>query len=154
MVQNSRLEYILSKWKHRCGAFRKKHSYWSSILQKISWKVRLERQTAGSKFAPVGEIIFNRVLGRRLTAGHQVLALAVGVRVPAPQQKYAPVAQLDRASGYGPEGWGFESFRVYKWPVRLGVRTPPSQGGNTSSILVRATPSEVRELMSGASSIK
>ena len=45
-----------------------------------------------------------RILGHRLTVGHQVLVLAVGVRVPAPQQKYAPVAQLDRASGYGPEG--------------------------------------------------
>ena len=43
-------------------------------------------------------------MGRRLMVGHQVLVLAVGVRVPAPQQKYAPVAQLDRASGYGPEG--------------------------------------------------
>lgn len=27
--------------------------------------------------------------------------------------KRAPVAQLDRASGYGPEGLGFESLRVY-----------------------------------------
>ena len=26
---------------------------------------------------------------------------------------YAPVAQLDRVSGYGPEGWGFESSRAY-----------------------------------------
>ena len=46
-------------------------------------------------------------LGRRLMAGHQVLVLAVGVRIPAPQHKiklYAPVAQLDRVSGYGPEG--------------------------------------------------
>ena len=25
---------------------------------------------------------------------------------------YAPVAQLDRVSGYGPEGWGFESSRA------------------------------------------
>ena len=25
----------------------------------------------------------------------------------------APLAQLDRASGYGPEGWGFESLRAY-----------------------------------------
>ena len=25
----------------------------------------------------------------------------------------APVAQLDRASGYGPEGWGFESSRAH-----------------------------------------
>ena len=24
-----------------------------------------------------------------------------------------PVAQLDRASGYGPEGWGFDSLRVH-----------------------------------------
>ena len=26
----------------------------------------------------------------------------------------APIAQLDRASGYGPEGLGFESLWVYK----------------------------------------
>ena len=26
---------------------------------------------------------------------------------------YAPLAQLDRASGYGPEGRGFESLRAY-----------------------------------------
>ena len=30
----------------------------------------------------------------------------------------APVAQLDRASGYGPEGWGFESSRAYEEPRR------------------------------------
>ena len=40
------------------------------------------------------------------------------------------------------------------WGCPLDVRTQFSQGGNTSSILVRATPSEARELMSGASSIK
>ena len=27
---------------------------------------------------------------------------------------YAPLAQLDRASGYGPEGRGFESLRAYQ----------------------------------------
>ena len=26
---------------------------------------------------------------------------------------HAPVAQLDRALGFGPRGWGFESLRVY-----------------------------------------
>ena len=30
---------------------------------------------------------------------------------------YAPVAQLDRASDYGSEGWGFKSLRVHQfWP--------------------------------------
>lgn len=28
------------------------------------------------------------------------------------QVRSAPVAQLDRVSGYGPEGWGFDSFRA------------------------------------------
>ncbi len=28
--------------------------------------------------------------------------------------KFAPVAQLDRASDYGSEGWGFESSRAYQ----------------------------------------
>ncbi len=27
--------------------------------------------------------------------------------------KHAPVAQSDRASDFGSEGWGFESLRVY-----------------------------------------
>ena len=27
--------------------------------------------------------------------------------------QYAPVAQLDRASDFGSEGWGFESLPVY-----------------------------------------
>jgi hypothetical protein len=31
---------------------------------------------------------------------------------------FAPVAQLDRASGFEPEGWGFESLRVYQ-PTNL-----------------------------------
>ena len=29
------------------------------------------------------------------------------------QRKLAPVAQLDRVSDYGSEGWGFESSRAY-----------------------------------------
>lgn len=44
-------------------------------------------------------------------AGRQVLALVVGVQIPAPQL----------------------------WRVRLGVRTPASQAGNTGSNPVRAT---------------
>ena len=28
--------------------------------------------------------------------------------------RHAPLAQLDRASGYGPEGRGFESLRAYQ----------------------------------------
>ncbi len=36
--------------------------------------------------------------------------------------KNAPVAQLDRASGYGPEGWGFESLRAY-----MESGTPPPE---------------------------
>ena len=49
----------------------------------------------------------------RLEAGRLVLAQVAGVRIPVPQRDYAPVAQLDRAFGYGPEGWGFESLRAY-----------------------------------------
>ena len=29
-------------------------------------------------------------------------------------ERHAPLAQLDRASGYGPEGRGFESLRAYQ----------------------------------------
>ena len=36
-------------------------------------------------------------------------------------QFFAPLAQLDRASGYGPEGQEFESLRVYFfWPRPFG----------------------------------
>ena len=63
------------------------------------------------------------------------------------QHMNAPVAQLDRALRYGRRGWGFESSRVYNlfiikhilWPVRLVVRTPPSQGGNRGSTPLLAT---------------
>ena len=35
--------------------------------------------------------------------------------------KYAPVAQLDRVSGYEPEGRGFESLLAYQpvWPAAI-----------------------------------
>lgn len=32
----------------------------------------------------------------------------------------APVAQLDRASDYGSEGWEFESLRVYSFISKAG----------------------------------
>ena len=38
--------------------------------------------------------------------------------------KYAPVAQLDRASGYGPEGLGFESLRAYHFLVLTSLKAP------------------------------
>ena len=49
----------------------------------------------------------------------------------------APVAQLDRVSGYEPEGRAFESLRVRQKPFRahrLAVRTSPFHGGNRGSI--------------------
>ena len=45
--------------------------------------------------------------------GHAALDRSIGVRIPAPQQSDAPVAQLDRASDFGSEGWGFKSLRAY-----------------------------------------
>ncbi len=38
---------------------------------------------------------------------------------------FAPVAQLDRASVFGTEGWGFESLRAYFLPPAAGR---PGQG--------------------------
>ena len=35
------------------------------------------------------------------------------VQIPPSPFSYAPLAQLDRASGYGPEGQEFESLTVY-----------------------------------------
>jgi hypothetical protein len=49
-------------------------------------------------------------LGSRPTAGHAALDRSIGVRIPAPQLTHAPVAQLDRASDFGSEGWGFKSL--------------------------------------------
>lgn len=46
-------------------------------------------------------------------AGHTALDRIIGVRIPAPQLNRAPVAQLDRASDFGSEGWGFKSSRAY-----------------------------------------
>src|SRR5262245_39585145 len=34
-------------------------------------------------------------------------------RIGCPPRTFAPVAQLDRARGFGPRGWGFESLRAY-----------------------------------------
>ena len=39
---------------------------------------------------------------------------AVSLRTHYLKVLNAPVAQLDRVSGYGPEGWGFESSRAYR----------------------------------------
>ena len=38
----------------------------------------------------------------------------VPVRFRSPASYFVRVAQLDRASGYGPEGRGFESFHVHE----------------------------------------
>ncbi len=46
-------------------------------------------------------------------AGHAALDRRIGVRIPAPQLFFAPVAQLDRASDFGSDGWGFKSLRAY-----------------------------------------
>ncbi len=35
------------------------------------------------------------------------------------QAQYAPVAQLDRASDSGSEGWGFESLPAYQIFVKI-----------------------------------
>ena len=53
--------------------------------------------------------IANRVLGETLTEGSNP---SISTRYTI-QILYAPLAQLDRASGYGPEGQEFESLRVY-----------------------------------------
>ena len=43
----------------------------------------------------------------------------VRVRVPLRAQDSAPVAQLDRASDFGSEGWGFDSLRACKGYIEL-----------------------------------
>ena len=38
------------------------------------------------------------------------------------ENRYAPVAQLDRATGFGPVGRGFESLRAYHFVHKLILR--------------------------------
>lgn len=53
--------------------------------------------------------IANRVLGEISTEGsNPSISTRFSLIYPC-----APLAQLDRASGYGPEGQEFESLRVY-----------------------------------------
>jgi hypothetical protein len=56
-------------------------------------------------------------------AGHAALDRSIGVRIPAPQREIAPVAQLDRASDFGSEGWGFKSLRAYVLKIRNSKRS-------------------------------
>ena len=46
--------------------------------------------------------------------------VADGIKISAEESARAPVAQLDRASDFGSEGWGFESLRARQW--RLSTR--------------------------------
>ena len=48
-----------------------------------------------------------------------------GIREPF-GTPFAPLAQLDRASGYGPGGWGFESSRAHS-SLLLLVTAPTSR---------------------------
>ena len=72
-----------------------------------------------------------QVLGKTNAVDHYVLALhgslslapstehlvshplAGSASQPYPENRHAPVAQLDSASVFGTEGWGFESLRAY-----------------------------------------
>ena len=51
----------------------------------------------------------------------------------APSERYAPVAQLDRVTGYEPVGQGFESLPAYQKPVF-------STKGRVSSVLQYTKP--------------
>ena len=51
------------------------------------------------------EIFLKKLLHFRF--GYAIINKLFGAR------QYAPLAQLDRASGYGPEGRGFESLTAY-----------------------------------------
>src|SRR6476620_2593727 len=55
----------------------------------------------------------------------------------------APVAQSDRASDFGSEGWGFESLRAHlHWVVTNGEANwpPRSSSRETGDAYVRAAP--------------
>lgn len=64
---------------------------------------------------------------------------------PALSLKYAPVAQLDRAFGYGPRGWGFESSRAYfpsplYWGVFIMARSSSGLGRWPLTPVTRVRP--------------
>ena len=67
--------------------------------------------------------IANRVLETLTEGSNPSISTRYTIQFP-----YAPLAQLDRASGYGPEGQEFESLRVYleapvqKWRTFLVFR--------------------------------
>ena len=68
---------------------------------------------------------------------------------------FGGIAQLARAFGSYPEGRGFKSNFRYQPTYSVGfirpggqaAKTPPFHGGNTSSILVRVTKTNVSELL-------
>ncbi len=51
----------------------------------------------------------------------------------------APVAQLDRASDFGSEGWGFESLQAYYFFIKKSIL----------EILDERVISSIRELLNG-----
>ena len=68
-------------------------------------KVRLRRRTShGGYSVHVSRLLSNVPWTRSILYGRDKVAL--------PGSKRAPVAQLDRASDFGSEGWGFESLRA------------------------------------------
>ena len=58
-----------------------------------------------------------------------------GIKRSISVRYHAPVAQLDRASGFGPEGWGFESLRAYF--TTFGRSASPS-GLSPQGVVLRA----------------
>ena len=78
------------------------------------------------------EIFLKKLLHFRF--GYAIINKLFGAR------QYAPLAQLDRASGYGPEGRGFESLTAYQAAandfVRGGLFVFNSVGLATSDIFM------------------
>ena len=95
---------------NRVRKLRKDNDSGSSIRSNVSWVSRLGTDRAES----LGDSLSN--------VNHQVTFEILDIPRPNPYYfvplveksvSYAPVAQLDRASDFGSEGWGFDSLRVH-----------------------------------------
>ena len=95
---------------NRVRKLRKDNDSGSSIRSNVSWVSRLGTDRAES----LGDSLSNVNL--------QVTFEILDIPRPNPyyfvplvekSASYAPVAQLDRASDFGSEGWGFDSLRVH-----------------------------------------
>ncbi len=80
--------------------------------------------------------VSQREVGHRIARRTRGRPSPLGTRSATDSQTFALVAQSDRASVFGPEGWGFESLRVHSEPQRLASLRLFSPGDVAGSVRV------------------